>query len=376
MRVPLVDLAAHHEPLREEIREALVRVFESQRYIMGPEVEALEREIAELCGVRFGVGVSSGTDALLVALMGLEIGPGDEVVTSAYTFFATAGAIARLGATPILVDIEPQSFNLDPAAAIAAIGPRTRAIIPVHLFGRCADMEPIVTAARARGVPVIEDAAQALGARALDGRPVGSLADAACLSFFPSKNLGGLGDAGMVVCDDDDSARRLRVLREHGAEPKYHHEVVGGNFRLDALQAAVLRVKLTRLDAALAGRARAAARYRELFADRADELPVALPEHVEGHSYNQFVIRAERRDELRSHLETRGVATAIYYPLPLHLQRCFSGLGLGPGDLPESERAARETLALPMYPEISEAQQRHVVAACREFYGVPEVAAV
>lgn len=368
MKVPLLDLAAHHAPMREALYDAMRRVADSQRFILGPEVEAFEREIAELCGVTHGIGVSSGSDALLVALMALDIGPGDEVITTTYTFFATAGAVSRVGATPVFVDIEPDSFNLDPGAAVEAIGDRTRAVIPVHLFGRPADMDAIVEAARPRGIVVIEDAAQALGATTPDGRAAGSVGEMTCHSFFPSKNLGGFGDGGMVVTDDEALADRVRLLRGHGARPKYYHEVVGGNFRLDALQAAVLRAKLPQLGAALEGRARAAERYREIFADEGAGLPIALPPHIPGHTYNQFVVRAERRDDLQDHLNGRGIGTAVYYPVPLHLQGCFADLGLGPGDLPEAERAAEESLALPVFPEITADQQRFVVEACRDFY--------
>lgn len=367
MNVPLLDLGAHHDPIRDEMMAALERTCASERYILGPEVTAIEAEIAEYTGVRFGIGVSSGSDALLATLMALDIGPGDEVVTSTYTFFATAGAVSRLGAMPMFVDIEPHSFNLDPAATVAAITDRTKAVIPVHLFGRCADMDPILEACRARGIPVIEDAAQALGGRTPDGRMIGTMGDATCHSFFPSKNLGCLGDGGMVVSDDEALADGVRLMRGHGARPKYYHEVVGGNFRLDAIQAAVLRVKLPRLGMALAGRAAAAERYRGLFGEV--DLPVELPEHVEGHSYNQFVIRAPDRDGLQRHLTGAGIGSAIYYPLPLHVQACFADCGMGPGDLPESERAADETLAIPIFPEIEEAQQAAVVEACRGFYG-------
>ncbi|MCG8469297.1 MAG: DegT/DnrJ/EryC1/StrS family aminotransferase [Gemmatimonadetes bacterium] len=368
MKVPLLDLAAHHASLRVELLDAVRRVMGDERYILGPEVEALEREIAARCEVRHGVGVSSGSDALIVALMALGIGPGDEVVTTTYTFFATAGAIHRLGATPVFVDIDPESFNLDQAATVAAIGSRTKAIVPVHLFGRCASLDEILLAASARGVPVIEDAAQAIGAATPDGRAVGSFGVATCFSFYPSKSLGALGDGGMVVSDDDRFADQVRLLRGHGARPEYVHEVVGGNFRLDALQAALLRVKLAHLDRSLAGRAKAAARYRALFAERANDVPIALPGDVRGHTYSLFVIRADRRDELREHLGRCSIGSAVYYPIPLHLQACFQELGYGEGDLPIAERAARETLALPLYPEITEEQQRAVVDACLAFY--------
>lgn len=367
MKVPLLDLAAHHTPLRGEFQAAFERVMDAEHYILGPEVQALEAEVAERCGVGFGVGVSSGSDALIVALMALGVGPGDEVITSTYTFFATAGAISRLGATPVFVDIEAHSFNLDPQAVIDAIGPRTKAIIPVHLFGRCADMDDIITAADEHGIPVIEDAAQAIGAETPDGRISGSVGAMTCFSFFPSKSLGGFGDGGMVVSDDEDLADKVRLLRGHGARPKYFHKIVGGNFRLDALQAAMLRVKLEHLGTALAGRSAAAERYRALFSSSSVD-SIELPQHVQGHSYALFVIRAERRDELQKHLSARDIGNAIYYPLPLHEQECFADLGLRSGDLPHSEKAASETLAIPLFPEITEGQQQTVVDACQEFY--------
>ncbi len=367
MKVPLLDLAAHHRPLRDQFQEAFDRVLDAEHYILGPEVQALEAEVAARCGVGYGIGVSSGSDALIVALMALGVGPGDEVITSTYTFFATAGAISRLGATPVFVDIEAHSFNLDPQAVIDAIGPRTKAIIPVHLFGRCADMDDIIRAADERGIPVIEDAAQAIGAETPDGRVAGSVGAMTCFSFFPSKSLGGFGDGGMVVSDDEDLADKVRLLRGHGARPKYFHKIVGGNFRLDALQAALLRVKLKHLGTALAGRSAAAQRYRALFGNSSLDA-IELPQHVQGHSYALFVIRAQRRDELQKHLSARDIGNAIYYPLPLHEQECFADLGLGAGDLPHAEKAASETLAIPLFPEITEAQQQAVVDACEEFY--------
>ncbi len=368
MKVPLLDLGAEYRSIESEIRAAIDGVLKSQRFILGPEVEELEREVAELCGVGFGVGVSSGTDALLVALMALDVGPGDEVITTAYSFFATAGVITRLGARPVFVDIEPHTFNVDTSQAVAAISKRTRAIIPVHLFGRSADMDPLLNAASIRGFAVVEDAAQAIAAFDEQGRTAGGIGDIGCFSFYPTKNLGGAGDGGMVVATDERLAERIRRLRVHGSRDKYHHAEVGGNFRLDALQAAVLRVKLRHLGEWTAARRRNAERYRELFADAGLTETVTTPQNTPGHVYNQFVIRAPGRDELRTHLSTRGVGTEVYYPIPLHRQECFRELGYADGDLPHSEAAARETLALPIYPALSIEQQRHVVSAIAAFY--------
>ena len=367
-RVPLLDLRIQYNALREEIDAAIRRVVESQHFILGPEVIALEAEVAAYSGCAHAVGVSSGTDALLIALMALDIGAGDEVITTPFSFFATAGVIARLRARPVFVDIDPVSYNIEPAGIEAAITPRTRAIIPVHLYGRVADMGAISAIAQQAGVPVIEDAAQAIGARDVDGRRAGAIGDMGCFSFFPSKNLGAFGDAGMVTTNDPARDAQLRRLRVHGSEPKYYHSVVGGNFRIDALQAAVLRAKLPHLDDWSAARRRNADRYRALFADAALTERVGLPEDAPGHIYNQFVVRAEQRDELRAHLERSGVGTEIYYPLPLHLQECFADLGYGAGDFPHSEQAARETLALPIYPELTEDDLAYVVGVIAAFY--------
>ena len=367
-RVPLLDLRVQYDALREEVDAAIRRVVESQHFILGPEVSAFEAEVAEYSGCAHAVGVSSGTDALLIALMALDVGPGDEVITTPFSFFATAGVIARLGARAVFVDIDPVSYNIEPAGIEAAITPRTRAIIPVHLYGRVADMGAIGAIAQQAGVAVIEDAAQAIGARDVDGRRAGAIGDMGCFSFFPSKNLGAFGDAGMVTTNDAARDAQLRRLRVHGSEPKYYHSVVGGNFRIDALQAAVLRAKLPYLDDWSAARRRNADRYRALFADAALTERVGLPEDVPGHIYNQFVVRVEQRDELRAHLERTGVGTEIYYPLPLHLQECFADLGYGAGDFPNSEQAARETLALPIYPELSEDDLAYVVGAIAAFF--------
>ncbi len=376
--MPLLDLSAEYTPLRDEILAALARVADSQRFILGAEVEAFEREIAAVIGVGHAIGVSSGTDAILAALMALDIGPGDEVVTPTYSFFATAGCVARLGATPRLVDIDPVTFNIDAASIERALTPRTRAIMPVHLFGLCADMDPILELARGRGIPVIEDAAQAIGAwyepsGSSSQRRAGTMGALGCFSFFPSKNLGAFGDAGLVTTNDDALARRLRLLRGHGAQPKYFHKIIGGNFRLDAIQAAVLRVKLPHLERWTEGRRRNAGRYGELFKQAGLKGSVGLPAEPSGrrHIYNQFIIRAPRRDALRTHLDSAGVGTEIYYPVPFHLQECFASLGHRRGDFPESERAAAETLALPIFGELTEAQQERVVGAIAAFYESP-----
>ncbi len=364
--VPLLDLKAQYATIRDQVRTAIDRVLESQHFILGPEVEALEREVAAYSQCQFGIGVSSGTDALLAALMAIDLQPGDEVLTTPYTFFATAGSIARLGARPVFVDIDPLTYNIHPAGIEAAITERTRAIMPVHLFGQMADMDPIMEIAGRHHLYVIEDAAQAIGAE-YKGRRAGSIGHLGCFSFFPSKNLGGFGDGGMVVTNDAELADKVRLLRGHGARPKYYHKVVGGNFRLDALQAAVLRVKLKYLDEWTAARRRNAERYRQLFA--AAGVPVGLP-HDAGygrHIYNQFVIRSGRRDALLAYLKAQQIGTEIYYPVPLHLQECFAGLGYRAGDLPASEQAAQETLALPIYPELTDAVLATVVRAIAEF---------
>ena len=354
--------------MRAALLDAVTRVCDSQRFIGGPEVEGLERELCDTLGYRHAIGLSSGTDAVLAALMALGIGPGDEVITPTYSFFATAGCVVRVGAKPVLVDSEPDTFNIDTAAAIAAITPRTRAIIPVHLFGQAAEMAPITDAARRRGVAVIEDAAQAIGC-SYQGKPVGTIGDVGCFSFFPSKNLGAFGDAGFVTATDDAIAKKLRLIRTHGMEPKYYHHLVGANFRIDAMQAAVLRVKLPHLAGWSAGRQRNAARYRALFADARLQdvsLPVEAPHRT--HIYNQFVIRVPRRDQLKAHLDAAGIGTEIYYPVPFHLQECFRDLGYQPGAFPVAEAQANDSLALPIYPELSEAQQAAVVNAIRTFY--------
>ncbi len=369
MKVPLLDLQAQYAPIRWETRQAIDRVCDSQKFILGPEVSALEQEIADFCGVAHAVGVSSGTDALLIALMAAGIDPGDEVITSPFTFFATAGVIARLGAKPVFVDIQENSFNLDPAQIEAKVTERTKAILPVHLFGRCAEMPRLLEIARSKNLLVIEDAAQAIGAHDESGTRAGAFGHAGCFSFFPSKNLGAFGDGGMVVTNDKDMAMKLSILRVHGGEPKYHHAVIGGNFRLDALQAAVLRVKLKYLSLWTQARKVNAARYRNLFAQGGLLGKITLPEDAPGHIYNQFVVRCPDRDALKAFLRRQGVETEIYYPIPLHLQKCFEYLGYKEGDFPRAEAAALDALALPIYPELTEEQQSYVVEQIGAFYG-------
>jgi dTDP-4-amino-4,6-dideoxygalactose transaminase len=368
MVIPLLDLQAQYATIRSEIRDAIDRVCDSQQFILGPEVEAFEEEVSALCQARHAIGVSSGTDALLVALMAIGVGPGDEVVTSAFSFFATAGVIARLGARPVFVDIDNRNFNFDASQLEAKVSRRCKAILPVHLYGACAEMDPILAAARNHGITVIEDAAQAIGAKDERNRSAGTIGSLGCFSFFPSKNLGAFGDAGMVIAQDPDLAETIRVLRVHGGKPKYHHGVIGGNFRLDALQAAVLRVKLKYLAGWSEARRRNAGRYRKYFSD-ADLLEqIGLPEDSPGHIYHQFVIRCASRDELQNHLTKRGIGSEVYYPIPLHLQKCFADLGYKEGHFPEAEAAAREALALPIYPELREQQQRYIVEEIKAFY--------
>jgi dTDP-4-amino-4,6-dideoxygalactose transaminase len=370
-RVPLLDLRAQFQPIRDDVMAAIARVADSQHFILGPEVEAFEREIAARLEIEHAVGVSSGTDALLVALMALGIGPGAEVVMPTYSFFATAGCVSRLGATPVFVDIDPVTFNVDPVALAAAVTPATRAILPVHLFGLCADMAPILDVAGRAGIPVIEDAAQAITARYRD-RQAGGLGTVACFSFFPSKNLGAFGDAGLVTTNDAEMAHEVRLLRTHGMEPKYMHARIGGNFRLDALQAAILRVKASHLVGWTAARRRNADRYRALFAEYGLTGTVTLPVEPVGftHVYNQFVIRNERRDALKAYLAARQIGTEIYYPLPLHRQPCFTGMtGTTTAlPLPNADEAAATSLAIPIFGELTDAQQRHVVASIADFF--------
>ncbi len=367
--VPLLDLQAQYRPIRDEILAAIVRVCDSQRFILGPENAALESELAASLETGHAIAVSSGTDALLVAMMALGIGPGTEVITPTYSFFATAGCAARLGATPVFVDVDPVTFNVDPAAIERAITPKTRAILPVHLFGLAAAMDPIVEIAARAGVPVIEDAAQAIGAR-YHGRPMGSFGAVTCYSFFPSKNLGGFGEGGLVTTGDATLAREIRLLRNHGAEPKYFHHRIGGNFRLDEIQAAVLRVKAPHLPAWSDARRRNADRYRELFAEFGLTDRMTLPVEPAGchHIYNQFVIRGPGRDALMAHLRERRIGTEIYYPVPFHRQACFESIAKPDATFPVADEAANSSLALPIYGELTALQQRHVVRSIAEFY--------
>jgi dTDP-4-amino-4,6-dideoxygalactose transaminase len=394
MRVPLLDLSEQYRALAKPIRAELDEVLGSQQFILGPKVEAFERAICAYCDVRHAIGLSSGTDAILAILMALNIGPGDAVITPAFTFFATGGCIARVGATPVFVDIDPASYNISADAVETYLGEhchrtatgelrtdkgaRVRAIMPVHLYGLCCEMEAFLRIAQREQLHLIEDAAQAIGAEyPLDGgaRKAGTMGIAGALSFYPSKNLGAAGDAGLVVCNDDALAERLRLCRQHGMEQRYFHHFIGGNFRMDAIQAAILNVKLPYLDAWSAARRKVADIYREEFTDRGLTSRVTLPVEpyrksgvTNHHIYHQFVIRTPRRDDLREHLARREIGTAIYYPLGLHQQECFAYLGYREGALPETERAARETLALPIFPELTRDQQRYVVDAIAEFF--------
>lgn len=384
-RVPLLDLKPQYEAIAARVQAAIEAVCASQHFILGPQVKTLEARIAAYAQCRHGIGVSSGTDALLLALMALGLGPGDAVITTPYTFFATAGTIARAGAHPLFCDIEPETFNISAAAVRALIerecqagdglihrptGTRVKALMPVHLYGQLCDMRPLMDLARRFDLKVIEDAAQAIGARDADGRQAGSFGDVGCFSFFPTKNLGAFGDAGMCVAQDTALAEHMEVLRVHGGKPKYHHAFIGGNFRIDELQAAVLNVKLDYLDEWSAKRALNAGYYTQAFARAGLGEAVRTPAARPGmhHIYNQYVIRVRHRDALREHLAQSGVGTEIYYPIPLHLQKCFAYLGHAPGAFPEAERAAHETLALPIYPELSEQQLQHVVDSIGAFY--------
>ena len=369
MPVPLLDLRRQYAPLKDQFLAAIEQVCDSQALVLGPKTEAFERAVAEYAGVPHAIGVSSGTDAELMILMALGIGPGDAVVTTPYTFFATAGCVARLGARPVFVDIDPATYNIDTGklAEILQTTKNVKAIIPVHLYGQCADMERILELGRIYGVPVIEDAAQALGARHPLGA-AGAMGSAGFYSFYPTKNLGAFGDAGMVVCHDDALAAKLRSLRNHGMEPRYYHSLIGGNFRIDALQSAILNIKLPLLDSWSAGRQERAAFYRRAFEERGVLDRITLPMEswansgiAHHHIYNQFIIRVPRRDLVRSALNKAGIGTEIYYPLPLHEQECFQYLGYRRGNFPEAETAARETLALPIFPELTRAEQEEVV---------------
>jgi dTDP-4-amino-4,6-dideoxygalactose transaminase len=371
--VPLLDVNRQYQPLREEILAAIARVCDSGRYIMGPDCEELERGIASLTGARHAIACASGSDALLVALMALDIGPGDEVICPSYTFFATASAISRLGAKPVFADIEPATFNIDPEDFERRVTPRTKAVIPVHLFGQCAAMDEIGAVAARHGLPIVEDACQSIGAT-YAGRGAGTLGDIGCFSFYPTKNLGGMGDGGLITTDRDDLAAKLRLLRAHGMEPRYYHQIVGVNSRLDTIQAAVLNVKLPHLEAWSRQRQANAQRYHSLFAQYRLDKVLTLPQTLRAalHVWNQYTIRVPdgKRDELRKHLAATRIGSEIYYPVPLHEQQCFASLGYKLGSLPETERAARETLALPIFPELTAAEQETVVGSIAGFFGV------
>lgn len=382
--VPLLDLKAQYAPLRPAIEAAIRDVCESQHFIMGPQVLKLEESVSAYSNAAFGIGVSSGTDALLVALMALDVGAGDEVITTTYSFFATGGVIARLGARPVFCDIDPDTYNIDPKAVERYLtedcrsdgerivsmksGGVVKAIMPVHLYGQVADMTNLGELARQNRLSLVEDAAQAIGSETSDGSRAGSIGDIGCFSFFPSKNLGAFGDAGMCVTQSATLAEKLSVLRLHGGKPKYFHAVVGGNFRLDALQAAVLNVKLGHLDDWTAARQKNARRYTEAFADL--DVPLKTPPAVPAgrHIFNQYVVATKARDELQSYLRERNIGTEVYYPVPLHRQECFAYLGYNPGYCPVAESAAVSTLALPVYPELSLSQQNHVIDCVTAFF--------
>ena len=369
MNVPFLDLRAQYRPIRREMLEAIEAVCDEQAFILGSRVADFEKTVREHVGTAEAVGVASGTDAILIALMACGVGSGDEVITTPYTFFATAGSISRLGARPVFVDIDPQCFNLDPTRLEAAVTPRTKAIMPVHLFGQCAEMEPILRLAASHRVPVVEDAAQAIGAER-HGQKAGAIGRIGCFSFFPSKNLGGFGDGGMVTTNDSAAAEHIRLLRVHGSREKYLHELIGVNSRLDALQAAVLQAKFRYLETWTKGRQQNAVRYEGLLKDAKLTDRVIAPATTSGnrHVYNQYVIRVPHRDRLRAFLKERGVGTEIYYPTPLHLQPCYRDLGCQVGSFPNAERAAKETLALPIYAELTADQQAHVVETIKKFY--------
>ncbi|OGU58434.1 MAG: transcriptional regulator [Ignavibacteria bacterium RIFOXYB2_FULL_35_12] len=387
MKVPLLDLKPQYKSLKKELDETLIRVAESQYFILGPEVDKMEKSFCNYLGSKYALGISSGTDALLIALMAIDIKPGDEVIVPTFSFFATAGVVSRLNAIPVLVDSDPVTFNIDPVEVEKKITSRTKAIIPVHLFGQSCYMDQIMVIARKNNIKVIEDAAQAIGVQYKDGRYVGTIGDIGCFSFFPSKNLGCFGDGGLVTTNDPHLGERLRILRVHGGEPKYYHKVIGGNFRLDALQAAILSVKLPHLDSWSEKRRKNAETYTKLFITKGlaaeegktkfdNKNKVLLPKAVykdkvdsvrNYHIYNQFIIRVEKRDELRKYLAEKEIGTEIYYPVPFHMQECFAYLGNKPGDFPFAEQAANTSIALPIYPELSIEQLTFVVDTITEF---------
>jgi len=386
MKVPLLDLKPQYQALKKELDEAVLRVAESQYFILGPEVEKMEEEFCDFLGCKYAIGVSSGTDALLLALMAIDLKPSDEVIVPTYSFFATAGVVSRMNAKPVFVDCDPVTFNIDPSLIEKKITAKTKAIIPVHLYGQCADMEPVMKIAKKHKLQVIEDGAQAISAQYKDGKTAGTIGDIGCYSFFPSKNLGCFGDGGLVVTDDEKLAHSLKIKRVHGGEPKYHHKVIGGNFRLDALQAAVIRVKLPYLNYWSESRRKNAEIYNQLFieAELAEEpgrtefdsknfvlLPEARYKNLKGltnyHIYNQYIIRVEKRDALRQFLTDSGISTEIYYPIPFHLQECFSDLRYKNGEFPAAEKAAETSIALPIYPELTKEQIAYIVDKIREF---------
>jgi dTDP-4-amino-4,6-dideoxygalactose transaminase len=377
MKVPLLDLKAQYQTVKKEVLKATEEIFESQYFILGPHVATLEESIVDYCRTPFAVGVSSGTDALLISLMASNIATGDIVLTTPFTFFATAGSIVRTGAMPVFADIDPKTFNLSPERCAEVIEKmpsdiksRLKAIMPVHLYGQCADMDPILEIAKTHKLTVIEDAAQAIGSQ-YKGRRAGSMGHFGCFSFFPSKNLGAFGDGGIVTTQTQEHYERLKILRVHGGHPKYYHQMIGGNFRLDALQAAIVGIKLKHLDSWTSGRQKNAKVYRQLFADANLTSRVVLPEEKEDrHIYNQFVIRVsdDLRDDLRNYLANADIGTEIYYPVPLHLQKCFANLGYKSGDFPVSEQAAKETIALPIYPELTENQLGYVVEKIAAYF--------
>ncbi len=376
MKVPFFDLNAQFSSIEDEIKSALDEVFKTQQFILGPKVEALEQTIAQYCQTRYAIGVASGSDALLISLMALGIGSGDEVILPPFTFFATAGVVSRLGAIPVFVDIDPESYNIDPSKIEMRITSKTKAIIPVHLFGQCADMDPLLKIAKENKFFVIEDAAQALGAEYkprpnTNGRRAGQMGDIGCFSFYPTKNLGAFGDAGMVVTQNPDLAEKIRILRVHGSQPKYFHKKIGINSRLDSIQAAILLVKFEYLEKWTTERQKKAERYQLLFQDllsSVDGLKLPTIHYQNRHIFHQYVIRVQERDRLKQFLMENGIGTDIYYPLPLHLQECYSFLKYRQGDLPVSEKASEESLALPIYPELTEDQQMMVVDRIKAFY--------
>ncbi|RPJ16651.1 MAG: DegT/DnrJ/EryC1/StrS family aminotransferase [Desulfobacteraceae bacterium] len=376
MKVPLLDLKSQYRTIKDEILTVTNEIYESQYFILGPHVKKLEEEIAEYCSVKYAIGVSSGTDALIISLMAAGIGPGDSVITSPYTFFATAGSIARVGARPVFADIDPDTYNISPEKISEAVcsmsaseRSRLKAVMPVHLYGQCADMGPVLELAKKFNLLIIEDAAQAIGSE-YKGRRAGSMGHFGCFSFFPSKNLGAFGDGGIVTANADAFYEKLDILRVHGSHPKYYHRYIGGNFRLDALQAAIVSVKMKYLDGWTTARQKNAQRYRKLFEEAGLLEKIRLPAERESrHIYNQFIIQvSEKRDELRKHLADAGIGTEVYYPVPLHLQECFSYLGCKRGDMPVSEQAAAGTIALPIYPELTEDMQSYVVEQIKRFY--------